>query len=179
MKNHLGIVTGSGLVSRCGLVSGSRLVDGSSLVDGSGLVDGGGLVSGCRLVSRCGLVSGSRLVFLSVARVLHISLVSSVSVSNSVSDSLGTTVGEEDAVFTVGSVSITRLFLVKVHTSIVIIDSVVISVVGGLFMVCRGGFVGGSIRGGGFVCGGGSVDVVCGGNSQESKSNKSLKYNPR
>ena len=105
------------------------------------------------------------MVFLSVSRVCHISLVSSVSISNGISDSLGTTIGEEDAVLTVGCVSISRLFLVEVHTMVVINDSVVVIVVGGFFIVCRGGFVGG----------GGAVDIIGGGNSQECNSNKSLK----
>ena len=117
------------------------------------------------MITGGGLVSRGGVVFLSVSRVCHISLVSGVSISNCVSDSLGTTIGEEDAVLTVGSVSITRLFLVEVHTGVVVIDSVVVSVVGGLFVVCWGGFVGR----------GGPVNVVGGSNGQEGKSKDGLK----
>ena len=159
------IRNGGGLVCRCGLVSGSGLVGGCGLVGRGGLVGRCGLVSRGGLVGRCGFVSGSGFVFLCVSRVCHISLVSGVSISNCVSDSLGATIGEEDAVLTVGCVSISRLFLVEVHTMVVINDSVVVIVVGGFFMVCRGGFVGG----------GGAIDIIGGGNSQECNSNKSLK----
>ena len=154
------IRNGGGLVCRCGLVSGSGLVGGCGLVGGSRLVSRGGFVGGS------GFVSGSGFVFLCVSRVCHISLVSGVSISNCVSDSLGTTIGEEDAVLTVGSISITRFFLIEVHAMIVINDSIVVSVVGGLFVVCRGGFVGG----------GGPVNVVGGSNGQEGKSKDGLKF---
>ena len=100
-------------------------------------------------------------------RVLNIGNISRVVISNSVSDSLGTTVGEEDAVFTVGSVSITRLFLVELYTGIVIIDSVVVSVVGWFILVS--GLVGGSVGWGG------SVNVVGGSNCQEGESKDGLK----
>ena len=124
-----------------------------------------------RLVHRSRFVGRSRLVFLSVSRVLHISNVSRVSISNSVGHSLGTTVRKKNAVLTIGSVSVPGFLLVVVQSGVIINNSIVVSIVGRLFFVGRGGFVGGS-RG---IRGGGSVDIVGGSNGQKSKSNKSLK----
>ena len=129
-------------------------------VDRSRLVGGGRSVFGGRLVGR------GRLVFLGVSRVLNISNISGVSISNGVSHSLGTAVGEEDTVLAIGGISVPGFFLVEVNSGIVIIDSVGVVVVGGFFLVGRGGFVrglgiSGSVRG-----------IVSGGHSQDSRESQ-------
>ena len=130
------------------------------------------MVAGSSLVSRSGFVSGSGMVFLSISRVLDISDISRVTISNGISHSLGTTIRQQNAVLSVGGISVTRFLLVEIDTVVIIVDGIGVSVVGGFFMVGRGGFIGG----GGMVDGSWPVSVVSGGKGQASECNKSLHY---
>ena len=158
------------LVSDGGLVDGGRgsvvdrgwLVDGGSLVDGSSLVDGGSFVDGGSMVDRGwfvggGLVSGGLRV-LSFTGVGNIGDVTTVTISNVVGHSLKTAVGESHGVASLGRISITRLIGIEVGSTVVVIDSVLVSVGGGLLV---GGLVVGrsSVGQGGDGASGGSGDT--------------------
>ena len=114
---------------------------------------------------RFGSIFWLRSVF-GFTRVLNISDISGISIPDGISDSLSTSIRQNNAVLSVGSITVPALFLVEVNSSIVIGNSVSV-VIGGViivvfgFMVSRGGFVGGS----GLVSGSGSVSwsVVDGG----------------
>ena len=160
-------------VSDGGLVDGgSGVVDGggSCMVDGSrsSVVDGGGLVRG-------GFVSGG-LGVLSFTRVGNIGDVTTVTISNVVGHSLKTAVGESDGVASLGRISITRLIgivaeiratvtdwsdcwrsQVSLGSTVVVIDSVLVAVDGGL--IIRGLMIRRAVGRGRYGAGGGSDDT--------------------
>ena len=95
---------------------------------------------------------------VSLSRVSEVSDVSTVTVSNVVGHSLKTSVGKSDAVASLGRVTITRLIGIVVCSTVVVIDSVLVAVGGGLLV--RGLMVGwGSIGRAGHRAGGGSGDT--------------------
>ena len=108
---------------------------------------------------------GLRVVSLS--RVSDVSDVSTVTVSNVVGHSLKTSVGKSDAVASLGRVTITRLIGIVVCSTVVVIDSVLVAVDGGLIirglMICRG-----PVDRGGHGGGGGSGDT--------GENDESLRY---
>merc|ERR1719468_832779 len=86
------------------------------------------------------------MVVVGLTSVLHISNIARVIVSHVVGDGLGSAIGQQNVVVTVGSVPITGLLLAVMKTGIVILDSVTVLVMGGSFMVRRGGVsIGGGV----------------------------------
>ena len=106
------------------------------------------------------------LVFrvLSLSRVSDVSDVSTVTISNIVGHSLKTSVGESDAVTSLGRVTITRLIGIVVGSTVVVIDTVLVAVDGGLL-------VGGLVVGRSPV----SRDSSSGGSGDTGENNEGLK----
>merc|ERR1712105_149314 len=115
----------------------------------SSVVDGGGLVRG-------GFVSGG-LGVLSFTRVGNIGDVTTVTISNVVGHSLKTAVGESHGVASLGRISITRLIGIVVGSTVVVIDSVLVAVHGGL--IIRGLMIRRAVGWGRYGAGGGSDDT--------------------
>ena len=132
------------------------------------MVNGGGLVRG-------GFVSGG-LGVLSFTRVGNIGDVTTVTISNVVGHSLKTAVGESDGVASLGRISITRLIgivaeiratvtdwsdcwrsPVSLGSTVVVIDSVLVAVDGGL--IIRGLMIRRAVGRGRYGAGGGSDDT--------------------
>ena len=126
-----------------------------------------GLVSRGRLI-RSGLILRS----FSVSRVLNISNVSSVSISNGISHSLSSAIGQQNRVLSIGSITISRFFLVEIDSAVIVLNGVSVVVVGGSFFV-RGG---GSVRGGGTVSVRGAWVVAGVGDGKGQNGGKSNKY---
>ena len=101
---------------------------------------------------------------VSLSGVSDISDVSTVTISNVVGHSLKTSVGKSDAVASLGRVTITRLIGVVVGSTVVVIDSVLVTVGGGLLV--RGLVVSGSTVGG---------DSSSGGSGDTGENNEGLK----
>ena len=144
-----GMVDWSGFVYGCGMVDRSRFVNWSGVVNRSGFMHGSGMVRGSGLVNGSGMVSGfvSGLRVVGFASVLYISDVSRVVISDMISYGLGTTIGQQNVVLAVGSVTIAGFVSTKMETSVIILDGIAIVVVSGSifvsgFMVRRSGMVG-------------------------------------
>ena len=103
-----------------------------------------------------GRVVSLGLRVVSLSRVSDVSDVSTVTVSNVVGDSLKTSVGKSDAVASLGRVTITRLIGIVVCSTVIVIDSVLVAVHGGLVV---GGLVVGRSTVGGDRGSGGSGDT--------------------
>ena len=102
---------------------------------GSRLVGGGS-----RLVGGRSRLVGSRS--LGVALILDISNVTRVVISHVVGHNLPAAVREKHIVSSIGGVAITGLVGPKVHTSIVVLDGILVLIVGGLLLVGGGGGIG-------------------------------------
>ena len=104
------------------------------------------------LVGRGSLVRGFGLILgvLGLTLVPDISDVARVSILNSVGDDLGAAIGKSNTVFTIGGITITSLVLAKVGSSVVILNSIGILVLGRLIvfgLLVSGAVVRGSVVG--------------------------------
>ncbi len=135
---------------------------------GSGVGGDGAVGRGSWLVGwgRGGVVAGLTLI-------PHVSNVAGVGIGGVVGHDLGTAVREEHAVLAVGGIVVASLVLGEVNSSVVILDSVLVLVLGrnisGL-RVSRPGFVSGSRLVG--------VGPVSQGHGGKSESNEDLQEEP-